>query len=68
MICINRYLSKITVLIAVFTMLYAKYLASEYSFKFKQEYMGKFWKNIYEEIKTAKLEDIIWDGEKEFEL
>ena len=49
-------------------MLYAKYLAAGSSFTFEQEDMGKFRKSIYDKIKTAKLKDIIWDGEEEFEL
>ena len=52
----------------VFTIMYAKYLAAGHSFTFKQEDMGKFRKKICEEIKTATLEDIIWDDEEELEL
>ena len=52
----------------VFAIMYAKYLAAGQSFTFQQEDMGKYRKNIYNEIKTAKLEDIIWDDEDELEL
>ena len=30
--------------------------------------MRKFRKKIYEEIKTEKLEDIVWDDEEDLEL
>jgi hypothetical protein len=51
----------------VYTILYAKYLAAGQVFSFTQD-MRKFRKKIYEEIKTEKLEDIIWDDEEDLEL
>jgi Ulp1 family protease len=51
----------------VFALMYAKYLAAGKRFSFGQD-MRRFRKKIYEEIKTEKLEDIIWDDEEDFEL
>ena len=52
----------------VFTIMFAKYLANGHQLTFKQEDMIKFRKNIYQEIRTGKLEDIIWDMYEDFEL
>ena len=52
----------------VFTIMFAKYLANGHQLTFMQEDMVKFRKNIYQEIITGKLEDIIWDMYEDFEL
>ena len=52
----------------VFTIMFGKYLANGHQLTFKQEDMVKFRKNIYQEIRQGKLEDIIWDSYEDFEL
>ena len=51
----------------VFALMYAKYLAAGKCFSFGSD-MRKFRKKVYEEIKTEKLEDIVWDDEEDLEL
>ena len=52
----------------VFTIMFAKYLANGHQLTFTQEDMVKFRRKIHQEIRTEKLEDIIWDSYEDLEL